>query len=279
MIKRTYTIILMPELPEVETTRLGILPYLTNQTISYITVRCQKLRYPITDQLIKLTNQTILSVQRRAKYLILTLDQGYILIHLGMSGSLRILQKLKMVEKHDHIDLVLSNGTILRYTDPRRFGFWLYYTELTQCTHLTKLGLEPLSDEFNVAYLKPLAVNRKSRVKDWLMNNQIVVGVGNIYASESLFNAQILPDRKIFSLLTDELIRLVTAIKFIIQQAINQGGTTLKDFSNAEGKPGYFSQKLQVYGREGQNCFICGNKICRKKIAQRSSFYCPVCQK
>jgi formamidopyrimidine-DNA glycosylase len=268
----------MPELPEVETSRRGILPYLKGQKINNIIIRQPKLRWFVPDEIVQSQAQTIIDIKRRAKYLLLELEQGWIVIHLGMSGSLRIIQDNRPAEKHDHIDLVMDNGLILRYTDPRRFGAWLWCQSLAELVQLQRLGPEPLQDEFNADYLYQQIKQRKMPVKNWIMDNTVVVGVGNIYASESLFMAKINPNRSVQTLTQTELIRLVDAIKQVLAKSIEQGGTTLKDFLQSDGKPGYFAQQLQVYGREKQPCLVCGNLISAKKIGQRNTFYCETCQ-
>ncbi|KFA59250.1 DNA-formamidopyrimidine glycosylase [Gilliamella sp. Choc4-2] len=269
----------MPELPEVETSRRGILPYLKGQTIKQIIVRQPKLRWPIDNAINEANGQVILDIKRRAKYLLLQLTNNWIVIHLGMSGSLRILQEAQKAEKHDHVDLVLENGVSLRYTDPRRFGSWLWANSLDKLTQLQHLGPEPLSDAFSGNYLIEKAKNRHIPIKRWIMDNHIVVGVGNIYASEALFMARINPNRAADSLKFTEYERLAIAIKQVLTKSIEQGGTTLKDFLQSDGKPGYFAQNLQVYGREGEACLICQRKIKSQKIGQRNTFYCEYCQK
>ncbi len=269
----------MPELPEVETSRRGILPYLKGQTIEQIIVRNPKLRWPIDETINNIQGQVIVDVKRRAKYLLLQLTDDWIVIHLGMSGSLRILETNQPPAKHDHVDLVLVNGVRLRYTDPRRFGSWLWTHSIEELPQLKQLGPEPLTDDFSANYLFEKANNRKIPIKSWIMDNHIVVGVGNIYASESLFLAKINPNRKVSSLTLVECERLVTAIKRVLTKSIEQGGTTLKDFVQSDGKPGYFVQNLQVYGREGEQCLICQSNIKSNRIGQRNTFYCENCQK
>ena len=244
----------MPELPEVETSRRGIEPHLVGATILHAVVRNGRLRWPVSEEIYRLSDQPVLSVQRRAKYLLLELPEGWIIIHLGMSGSLRILPEELPPEKHDHVDLVMSNGKVLRYTDPRRFGAWLWTKELEGHNVLAHLG-------------------------PWLMDNKLVVGVGNIYASESLFAAGIHPDRLASSLSLAECELLARVIKAVLLRSIEQGGTTLKDFLQSDGKPGYFAQELQVYGRKGEPCRVCGTPIVATKHAQRATFYCRQCQK
>jgi formamidopyrimidine-DNA glycosylase len=223
--------------------------------------------------------QVIVDIKRRAKYLLLQLTHDWIVIHLGMSGSLRMLETSQTPAKHDHVDLVLENGVILRYTDPRRFGSWLWANSIDELTQLKHLGPEPLSKDFSANYLLEKATNRNIPIKNWIMDNHIVVGVGNIYASESLFMAKINPHRKVNSLTLAEFEQLVTAIKQVLTKSIEQGGTTLKDFVQSDGKPGYFVQKLQVYGREGEKCLICKSNIKSYRIGQRNTFYCENCQK
>lgn len=269
----------MPELPEVETSRRGIEPYLQNQYINNIVIRQAKLRWPVSQQLYQLHNEKILSVQRRAKYILLELTSGWIMIHLGMSGSLRILTTPLPANKHDHIDLILNSGHCLRYTDPRRFGSWLWVEDPFSSAQLNHLGPEPLSEFFNSVYLFEKSRNKQVKIKSWLMDNSVVVGVGNIYASESLFISGILPQRPAGSLTLSEIEKLVIAIKTVLKKSIEQGGTTLKDFLQSDGKPGYFAQELLVYGKTGKPCQLCGTKICCEKIGQRSSYFCTQCQK
>ncbi|MEA1062831.1 bifunctional DNA-formamidopyrimidine glycosylase/DNA-(apurinic or apyrimidinic site) lyase [Erwinia sp. HR93] len=268
----------MPELPEVETTRRGIEPHLVGETILHAIVRNGRLRWPVSSEIHSLSDRRVISVQRRAKYLLLELESGWIIIHLGMSGSLRILPNERAAEKHDHVDLVMSNGKILRYTDPRRFGAWLWATHLEGHRVLAHLGPEPLSEAFNGEWLRAKSIRKKSAIKPWLMDNQLVVGVGNIYASESLFAAGIHPDRQASSLSPEEYSRLAESIKAVLLRSIEQGGTTLRDFLQSDGKPGYFAQELQVYGRQGEPCRTCGSLIMMGKHGQRSTWWCPDCQ-
>ena len=242
----------MPELPEVETSRRGIEPYLVGNSIEHLVVRQPKLRWPVSDELLRLSDKPVLSVQRRAKYLLIELADGWIIVHLGMSGSVRILPADEPPQKHDHVDMILSSGMMLRYTDPRRFGAWLWCKDLDSSNVLAHLGPEPLSDEFNGDYLFRKSRSKKTAVKAWLMDNKVVVGVGNIYASESLFTARISPDRPAGDLTQADAEVLVATIKAVLLRSIEQGGTTLKDFLQSDGKPGYFAQELQVYGRAGE---------------------------
>ncbi len=268
----------MPELPEVETSRLGITPHLQGQTIKAIVVRTDKLRWPIPQELQKLVGQRVQSIRRRAKYLMIDTPEGSAIIHLGMSGSLRVLDEEVPSAKHDHVDLVLENGKVLRYNDPRKFGAWLYSEVGVAHQVLSKLGPEPLTNEFNSEYFAEKAKNKKTVVKQFIMNNAVVVGVGNIYASESLFMAQIHPKTPVGSLKASQITVLVAEIKKVLETAIKQGGTTLKDFNQVDGKPGYFAQELKVYGRAGKECPVCSSKIEEEKIGQRNSFWCGKCQ-
>lgn len=271
----------MPELPEVETSVRGVSPYLTGQTIEQIVVSQPQLRWKVSDELLQMAKAKILSIYRRAKYLIIHTDKGDILVHLGMSGSLGILNKQteKTVGKHDHVDLITTDGTILRYNDPRKFGAWLWADNAENHILLTKLGPEPLSDNFTPEYLYQKSRNKTVTVKNFIMNNAIVVGVGNIYACESLFLAGIHPELATQNLKLKQCERLVNVIKEVLSKAIIQGGTTLKDFIQPDGKPGYFAQVLRVYGRKGEECNDCGSTIQSKVIGQRNSFFCPKCQK
>lgn len=269
----------MPELPEVETSRRGIEPYLAGHTIVHAIVRNSRLRWPVSQEILALSDQLVISVQRRAKYLLVELNTGWIIIHLGMSGSLRMLREETEAGKHDHVDLVMESGYVLRYTDPRRFGAWLWCEDLAASSVLAHLGPEPLSEDFSADYLFEKSRNKESPVKPWLMDNKIVVGVGNIYASESLFVAGISPARPINQLTHDDVVLLVATIKAVLLRSIEQGGTTLRDFLQSDGKPGYFAQELQVYGRAGEPCRVCGTPILSQKQAQRTTFFCPKCQR
>ncbi|QYJ86075.1 bifunctional DNA-formamidopyrimidine glycosylase/DNA-(apurinic or apyrimidinic site) lyase [Shewanella mesophila] len=269
----------MPELPEVEVTRQGITPHLIDQQVTGLTVRNPSLRWPVPDIAQQIVGQTIRNVRRRAKYLLIDTDAGTTIVHLGMSGSLRILPKTAAIEKHDHIDLEMASGKILRFNDPRRFGAWLW-CELPEEAHplLSKLGPEPLLAAFNLDYLSQALKGKKKAIKLCLMDNHIVVGVGNIYANEALFAAGIHPQAEAGKVDTERLTILVAEVKQILANAIKQGGTTLKDFTNAEGKPGYFAQKLHVYGRGGETCTQCGNLLSEIKLGQRTTVFCGLCQ-
>jgi len=271
----------MPELPEVETSRRGIEPYLANKTITGITIRQHKLRWPVPKNLAELaTGKVIRAVSRRAKYIYLVLDNGTIIIHLGMSGSLRICTDKIAAEKHDHVDIQVSSNKILRLRDPRKFGCVLWAKDSVDDHKLIKpLGPEPLDETFTAEYLHNKAKKRQCSIKTFIMNSHIVVGVGNIYASEALFRAGINPKRKAGNVSLARLGKLVDAIKLTLCESIEQGGTTLRDFTSEDGKPGYFAQKLLVYAKAGENCSVCGHPI--KQITQqaRSTYYCSHCQK
>ncbi|MBD3610474.1 MAG: bifunctional DNA-formamidopyrimidine glycosylase/DNA-(apurinic or apyrimidinic site) lyase [Gammaproteobacteria bacterium] len=271
----------MPELPEVETTRRGIEPHTLHQTIDNVIIRQRQLRWPITAGLAqKLCGHVINSVQRRGKYLLLGINGGTLLIHLGMSGNLRMVDANEPAAKHDHVDIVLSNGQSLRFHDPRRFGAILYTTKpAAQHKLLASLGPEPLGDDFSAERLYQRSRNKKCTIKSFIMDAKIVVGVGNIYASESLFRAGIHPKRTAGQVSLTRYQKLAKAIVEVLNEAIEQGGTTLKDFIGGDGKPGYFQQTLAVYGREGEACVTCGKPIKQITLGQRSTFYCPKCQK
>lgn len=269
----------MPELPEVETSRRGIIPHIVGSKITTVIIRQPQLRWKIPTDLLKyLENKKLLSVDRRAKYLLLNFSTGTLLIHLGMSGSLRICPLNSEVQKHDHVDLIFES-CLLRYTDPRRFGaiLWLGKDPL-QSPLLNKLGPEPLSKSFNADYLYQLSQKRKQPVKQFIMDQKVVTGIGNIYATEALFTVGISPVRSAGNISLKRYLLLVDSIKNILQEAIQQGGTTLKDFVGSDGKPGYFQQTLHIYGKAGHNCPNCQTPLKAVKLAARNSVYCPKCQ-
>ena len=268
----------MPELPEVETTRLGIEPWIQNSLIESIVVRNPSLRWPVSipDYVL---GQKVSSVRRRAKYLLIDLDSGSLIGHLGMSGSLSIVTPNSTIKKHDHLDIVFSDNLILRYNDPRRFGSWHYHDEDPENHWLLRdLGVEPLSEEFCGEYLHGKSRSKLQAVKSYIMDSKIVVGVGNIYAAEALFLSGIRPTVRASRLSLDSYRNLVTSIKLLLARAIEIGGTTLRDFTSPSGEPGYFQQTLNVYGRDGLPCTKCGAKLKRAIISQRSSVYCRNCQ-
>jgi len=270
----------MPELPEVETTRAGVEPYSLNKKVTRLEVRESRLRWPVPDQLPQvIANQTIIAVERRAKYLLFRTELGTLIVHLGMSGSLRVMNSTDAHQKHDHIDLHLTGGKCLRFNDPRRFGCFLWQEPGQVHALLASLGPEPLSGNFDARYLYDRSRARKSSVKSLIMDGKVVVGVGNIYANEALFAAGIRPDRAAgrISLARYEL--LVEEIKRVLTSAIDQGGTTLRDFVGGDGKPGYFAQQLFVYGREGQPCKSCGGELRGVRLGQRATVFCIACQR
>ena len=270
----------MPELPEVETSRRGIEPHILNQQVSDVIVRQKQLRWPVPARLkAELPGHTITGLKRRGKYLLLESAAGTVIIHLGMSGSLHIVDAKTAPQKHDHIDICFAHHKILRLRDPRRFGAVLW-TKKDPLQHklIKNLGPEPLSDNFNAEYLYQASCSRKVPIKTFIMNSQIVVGVGNIYASESLFMARINPKRLAGKISRQKYQDLVESIQAVLTLAIQQGGTSLRDFTHHDGKPGYFQQTLNVYGRKDQPCPVCQQAIKQFTLAQRSTFYCSNCQ-
>jgi formamidopyrimidine-DNA glycosylase len=268
----------MPELPEVETTRRGIAPHIAQQLISDVVVRQPQLRWPIPDLAPLIVGRRVVAVERRAKYLLLRFAHGTLLIHLGMSGSLRVLPADIPPRTHDHVDLVFGKQC-LRLHDPRRFGALLWADgDPMQHARLRDLGPEPLSAAFDGAHLAHHALGRKAPIKSVLMDGRVVVGVGNIYATESLFRAGIHPGRAAGRIARPRLDRLADEVKTVLSYAIERGGTTLRDFLNESGEPGYFAQELFVYGRAGEPCKVCGTRVLTRQIGQRASAYCPNCQ-
>lgn len=270
----------MPELPEVETSRRGVAPYVENQRIVELIVRDKRLRWPVPDDLVSLLpGQTVHQLRRRAKYLLFECDQGVLMLHLGMSGRLHMLDQPLPPQKHDHIDIVFANGYRLRFTDPRRFGALLWTQDVAQHALISHLGPEPLSADFDGDYLHAQTRNRKVSIKTLIMNARVVVGVGNIYASEACFLAGIHPSMLAARLSKPKAYKLAEAIKKVLENAIAAGGTTLRDFRDSEGKPGYFAQKLMVYARDTQPCRICETPVEKIIQTQRSTYFCPHCQK
>ncbi|MCS4534166.1 bifunctional DNA-formamidopyrimidine glycosylase/DNA-(apurinic or apyrimidinic site) lyase [Neisseria montereyensis] len=275
----------MPELPEVETTLRGISPHIEGKTVAEVVVRQPKLRFPVPSDLAEtLRGERVLSCARRAKYLLIHFKTGVLLIHLGMSGSLRIFHpdhpKAAHPDKHDHADIVFEDGTLLRYHDPRRFGMILWFAGAAEHHPLlASLGPEPLEAEFNADYLYDKLHKQKRAIKTALMDNAVVVGVGNIYANESLFQAGISPKRPANQITRKECAELVEIIRAVLKRAIAAGGSTLRDFVDSEGNSGYFQQEYTVYGRHNQPCVKCGSLIRKETIGQRGTFYCAHCQK
>jgi len=271
----------VPELPEVETTRRGIEPHLLGQRIERMVIRQRHLRWPISQALPKAVGgRQIRSVNRRAKYLLIEVGSGHLIWHLGMSGSFRVLQDPPEPQPHDHVDVHLQNGAVLRFRDPRRFGS-LHWTTRNPLRHrlLAQLGPEPMGEDFDGAWLYARSRGRRGAVKNFLMDSATVVGIGNIYASESLFEAGISPVRPAGRVSFTRYQSLADAVRAVLGRAIAAGGTSLRDFTAASGEPGYFSQELQVYGREGEACPRCDGQVRARLIGQRSSFYCPCCQR
>jgi len=271
----------MPELPEVETTRRGLDPHVTGRRIVALTVHEPRLRWRVPDDLpAKLANQRVTGTARRAKYLLINVESGTLLVHLGMSGSLRVLPAGTPRTTHDHYDLLLDSGRTLRFNDPRLFGS-LHYTSDDPRQHplLARLAPEPFDREFDAQYLWRITRRRKASIKQVLMNSRLVVGVGNIYASEALFRARIRPRRRAQSLTRQETARLVKAVRAVLSLAIRVGGTTLRDYVGADGEPGYFRQKLYVYERAGKACRVCSAPVRQLTQQGRSTYYCPGCQK
>lgn len=271
----------MPELPEVETTRRGIEPHVVDQKIREVIVRRRDLRWPVSVTLEETEGHTITSVQRRSKYLLLSISDGTtVMIHLGMSGSLRVVQPAEEWKKHDHVALSLANGKQLRFHDPRRFGL-IFHLSGKPAEHplICSLGPEPLDEAFTSDYLFDRCARRAAAIKLIIMDAKIVVGVGNIYASEALFHAGIRPQTAANQLTKTRIPKLIHAIREVLLASIEQGGTTLRDFLNSDGSPGYFSQRLFVYGRKGEPCLKCGSLIEHAVLGQRATYWCPKCQK
>ncbi|HEX7342332.1 MAG TPA: bifunctional DNA-formamidopyrimidine glycosylase/DNA-(apurinic or apyrimidinic site) lyase [Rhodanobacteraceae bacterium] len=270
----------MPELPEVETTWRGIAPHLIGHRITRVVLRRPDLRWPIPSAIgTLLPGQRIDSVTRRAKYLLLHTTVGSALLHLGMSGSLRITAAATPIGKHDHYDLVLDDEQLLRFNDPRRFGCLLWQAPGEVHPLLAGLGPEPLSADFDGDHLWRTSRGRSAAVKTFLMDQSVVVGVGNIYASEALFAAGIHPARAAGRVARERYHLLAAAVQTILAHAIERGGTTLRDFIRPDGQPGYFEQELQVYGRSGEPCHHCGTPIHSRVLGQRNTFFCPHCQR
>jgi formamidopyrimidine-DNA glycosylase len=271
----------MPELPEVETTRRGIAPHIIGNKVTEVRVRDARLRWPISPALARqLPGQVIVSVERRAKYLLLHTARNCLLLHLGMSGNLRIVPSETPAEKHDHLDVVFSNRICLRLRDPRRFGAAIWTgADPQRHSLLAGLGPEPLEAEFDGDYLFRHARGRHVAIKQFIMDSRIVAGVGNIYASEALFLAGIHPLRSAGRISRMRYEDLANTVKRVLHKAIENGGTTLRDFYASDGTPGYFKQQLRVYGREGLPCTACGQAIVSARQGQRATYYCTCCQR
>lgn len=271
----------MPELPEVETVTCGIAPLITDQIISGLILRVPRLRLPLDQHWCRqLPGQRITLVERRAKYVLIHTDRGGLIIHLGMTGVLRIVEAKTTPEKHDHVDLIFAGGTCLRMTDPRRFGCFLCTSQPpTEHSLLAGLGPEPFADTFSGEYLYRQSRRRKTAVKPFIMDQRIVVGVGNIYANEALYRAGIHPARPAGQIALRRYVLLAEVTQEVLTEAIAAGGTTISDFRTSEGRPGYFSQQLQVYDRAGQPCSGCDTALVHKRLGQRSTYFCPRCQR
>lgn len=271
----------MPELPEVETTRLGLLSLL-NQTVAQVIIRQPALRWMIPADLSStLSQKKLLGLRRRAKYILADFENGTLLLHLGMSGRILLLERDSPPGKHDHFDVQFTHGSVLRLCDPRRFGAVLWAGDRPQQHALLKnLGPEPLdSDGFHAHYLHRQLRHKKSAIKQAIMDSHLVVGVGNIYASESLFRARIHPETPAHQLSLADCEKLVQEIKSTLEDALKAGGSSLRDFRAADGRPGYFQQEYFVYGRTGQHCLVCGTSIQCVRLGQRSTFFCSQCQR
>jgi len=271
----------VPELPEVETTRRGIAPHVTKRRVLKVIVRQPNLRWPVTPSLVaELPGHVIDKVERRGKYLLLKTRIGTLLAHLGMSGSLRVLNTNKSPNKHDHVDIIFEGDRLLRYSDPRRFGCILWEPNPIESHPLLQsLGPEPLGDGFDGEYLYHNSRKRVASVKTFIMDARVVVGIGNIYANEALFMAGINPKRAAGKVSRLRYRALADRIKEVLSKSIKVGGTTLRDFTNSSGNPGYFKQSLQVYGRGGMACQKCQRPLSQIRLGQRNTVYCPNCQK
>jgi formamidopyrimidine-DNA glycosylase len=270
----------MPELPEVETTRRGLAPYVVGRSIAAVEVREPRLRWPVAKTLATtLAGQRIDALERRGKYLLFGTRAGTLLVHLGMSGSLRYIADPPAHGPHDHVDLVLAGGGCLRFNDPRRFGSWLLTSEPDSHPLLKPLGPEPLSSDFTADYLAGASRGRRVAIKPHLMNGRIVVGVGNIYANEALFRAGIHPLRAAGRIARTRFQPLVDSIRAVLLDALEEGGTTLRNYVDGDGKPGYFRQSLNVYERAGEPCKRCGQPIRERVVGQRATYFCASCQR
>lgn len=270
----------MPELPEVETVRRGLAPHLIGHTLLGARIREPRLRWPVPAELdAQVAGRRIVGLERRGKYLIMGLDRGSLILHLGMSGSLRLVAAATAIGKHDHLDLLIDDGHLIRYRDPRRFGAVLWSDQPDGHPLIAGLGIEPLDGGFDGDWLYQASRGLRAPVKSWLMDAHVVVGVGNIYANEALFHAGIHPLLPAGRLTRPRCRRLAAAVRDTLSRAIEAGGSTLRDFVNGHGEPGYFQQSYFVYGREGQGCRICGGTIRLIRLGNRATCFCPTCQK
>ncbi len=270
----------MPELPEVETTRRGLLPHVVGRTIRDVVVRNPNLRWPVPGDLRRrLRGKEVLDIRRRGKYLLFDYTDGHLLVHLGMSGRLTLVPANKPAQVHDHVDLQLEGNGSLRLTDPRRFGAMLWLDDPSRHVLLRGMGLEPFGEEFSGAALHRAARGRRVAVKQFLMNARIVTGIGNIYASEALFEAGVHPERSAGRISARRWELIAAAIRATLERALAAGGSTLRDFASADGRPGHFQYEFAVYGREGEPCTRCATRIRALRQGQRSTFYCPRCQR
>ncbi|NTV95597.1 MAG: bifunctional DNA-formamidopyrimidine glycosylase/DNA-(apurinic or apyrimidinic site) lyase [Thiobacillus sp.] len=270
----------MPELPEVETVRRGLAPHLVGRRLLGARVREGRLRWPVPDDLDdRVAGRRVDQLERRGKYLIVTLDRGYLILHLGMSGSLRLVTADSPVGKHDHLDFLIEGGDLLRYRDPRRFGAILWCDAPERHPLIASLGIEPLEAGFDGDWLYQASRAIRAPVKSWLMDAHVVVGIGNIYANESLFHAGIHPLLPADRLTRPRCRRLAEAIRTTLERAIAAGGSTLRDFVDGHGEPGYFQQTYYVYGRAGEPCRVCGETVRSTRLGNRTTCFCPKCQK
>jgi len=270
----------MPELPEVETTRLGLVPRLVGQRVRAVVVREPRLRWPVPrDLAARLAGTVVRAIARRGKYLLFDCGSGHLLVHLGMSGRLTVVEDAQPPRRHDHIDVSFEGGRVLRFHDPRRFGAFLWVRDPSRHALLRAHGVEPFDDAFSGEHLHRLAKGRRAPVKQFVMDARIVTGVGNIYANEALFAAGIDPGRAAGRISRSRFERLAREIRAILRRAIAAGGSTLRDFAAADGRPGYFQLEYAVYGRAGEPCPACGTRIRARRHAGRSTFHCPRCQR
>ena len=271
----------MPELPEVETTRRGIAPHVTGRRVARIDIYDRRLRWPVPGDLAaRVCGHTIDRIDRRSKYLLFRVGEGALLVHLGMTGSLRVFRDAPPRKAHDHVDIVLDDGTLLRYRDPRRFGAMLWMPSIARGHPLLDgLGPEPFDDSFDADYLWRTTRARRTAIKLVLMDNHVVTGVGNIYANEALYRAGIRPATRANRVSRARLAKLVDAVRDVLKAAIAKGGSTLRDYVGSDGASGYFQLEYFVYGRDGDPCRLCGATIRHARIGQRSAFYCPNCQR